>query len=424
MLKNYFKIFLKVALQNKLFTFLSLFGISLTIMFVMIFSMTISKITSGSGPESDLRKIVFCQRAKSRPTNKGKPGNGWSVSSCSRSLCEDHLKKVKSADLISMYTSTGSWEFIFNGKYQLKLQTQTDAEFWDMYHFRFLQGRPYTREEVTKGVNLCIITRSLKELLFGSDQDILGKTVHYTSMNLVVTGVVEDPPKTDQNAMGDLYFPYTLFKNNDIPNDYLGGFITAFRSSSHKQFVPIKNEVQEMIAKLDAADTTQTIFLSGPYSQIEKMMVGYGDPEDYSLGTSVFKYLMMALAFILLPAINLMALNFARIQERGEEIAVRKSFGASGKILRSQFLFENILMTLTGGVVGIILSYLAVALLGNSLSLRISFFSTVPLTFSFNYIVFAAALIACLIFGLLSGYLPAVRLSRMRPALYLKGGEL
>jgi putative ABC transport system permease protein len=424
MLKNYFKIFLKVALQNKLFTFLSLFGISLTIMFVMIFSMTISKITSGSGPEKDLNKIIFCQRVKTRETHNGKTGYGISVSSCGRSLCEDHLKKVKSADLISMYTNTGSWEFIFNGKYQLKQQTQTDAEFWNMYHFTFLQGRPYTREEVIKGANLAVITRSLKELLFGSDQDILGKTVHYTSMNLVVTGVVEDPPKTDQNAMGDLYFPYTLFKNNDIPNDYLGGFITAFRSSSHKQFVPIKNEVQEMIAKLDAADTTQTIFLSGPYSQIEKMMVGYGDPEDYSLGTSVFKYLMMALAFILLPAINLMALNFARIQERGEEIAIRKSFGASGKILRSQFLFENILMTLIGGVVGIILSYLAVALLGNSLSLRISFFSTVPLTFSFNYVVFAAALIACLIFGLLSGYLPAVRLSRMRPALYLKGGEL
>ena len=424
MLKNYFKIFLKVALQNKLFTFLSLFGISLTIMFVMIFSMTISKITSGSGPESDLRKIVFCQRAKSRPTHNGKPGNGSSVSSCSRLLCEDHLKNVKSADLISMYTGSGSWEFIFNGKYQLKLQTQTDAEFWSIYHYAFLQGRPYTIEEVTRGANLCVITRSLKELLFGSEQDVLGKTVHYTSMNLVVTGVVEDPPETDQNAMGDLYFPYTLFKDNNAPNDYLGGFITAFRASSHKQFVPIKTEVQEMIARLDAADTTQTIFLSGPYSQIEKMMVGYGDPQDFTFGTSLLKYLMMALAFILLPAINLMALNFARIQERGEEIAVRKSFGASGKILRGQFLFENILMTLTGGVVGIILSYLAVALLGNSLSLRISYFSTVPMTFSFNYIVFAAALIACLIFGLLSGYLPAVRLSRMRPALYLKGGEL
>jgi putative ABC transport system permease protein len=424
MLKNYFKIFLKVALQNKLFTFLSLFGISLTIMFVMIFSMTISKITSGSGPERDLGKIIFCQRAKTVPTHNGKPGNGYSTSSCSRSLCEDHLKNVKSADLISMYTFTGSWEFIFNGKYQLKNQTQTDAEFWDMYHYNFIYGRPYTREEVTRGANLAVITRSLKELLFGSEENVLGKTVHYTSMNLVVTGVVEDPPKTDQNAMGDLYFPYTLYKDNEVPNEYLGSFITAFKAGSHSQFVPIKNEVQEMIAKLDAADTTQTIFLSGPYSQLEKMMVGYGDPEDFSLGTSLLKYLLMALAFILLPAINLMALNFARIQERGEEIAVRKSFGASGKILRGQFLFENILMTLTGGVVGIVLSYLVVALSGDSLSLRISFFSTVPLTYSFNYIVFAAALVACLIFGLLSGYLPAVRLSRMRPALYLKGGEL
>jgi putative ABC transport system permease protein len=132
----------------------------------------------------------------------------------------------------------------------------------------------------------------------------------------------------------------------------------------------------------------------------------------------------MALAFILLPAINLMALNFARIHERGEEIAIRKSFGAASSVLRGQFLFENILMTLTGGLIGIFLSYLIVALLGNSLTLRIDFFTSVPLTFSFNYLVFLAALISCLIFGLLSGFLPAVRLSKMKPALYLKGGEL
>ncbi len=81
------------------------------------------------------------------------------------------------------------------------------------------------------------------------------------------------------------------------------------------------------------------------------MMVGYGDPEEFSLGYNIIKYFLIALAFILLPAINLMALNFARIHERGEEIAVRKSFGAPSSVLRGQFLFENILMTLTGGVI-------------------------------------------------------------------------
>ena len=424
MLKNYFKIFIKVASQNKLFTFLSLFGISLTIMFIMIFSMTISKITSGSGPEKDLKKIVFCQRVKTRTTHNGKSENGYSISSCGRSLCEDHLKNIKNANIISMYSGPQPWEFIFNSKYQSKLQNQTDAEYWNLYDYKFLQGRPYNKEEVTKSSNLAVITSSLKELLFGSDENILGKTIRYTSMNLIVTGVVEDPPKTDQNAMGDLYFPYTLIKNNDPSEEYLGGFIIAFKANSSKQFGPIRSEAQEMVARLDAADTLHSVFLSGPYSQVEKMIVGYGDPEEYSIGTSLFKYLMFALAFLLLPAVNLMALNFSRIQERGEEIAIRKSFGAASGVLRGQFLFENILMTLTGGIIGILLSYLVVALFGNSLTLSVAFMNNVPLTFSFNYAVFAAALIACLVFGLLSGYLPAVRLSRMKPAIYLKGGEL
>jgi putative ABC transport system permease protein len=421
MLKNYFKIFLKVAMQSKLFTLLSLFGISLTIMFVMIFSMTISRITSGSGPEKDLSQIVFCQRVKTGETHKGKRSDGYSVAAVGKKLAEEHLKKAKNADLVSMYTSN-SWEFIFNGKYQKKVQNQTDAEYWKIFNYTFIEGRPYTTEEVTNGTNLAVISKSLKELLFGNEENVLGKTIKYTSMNLIVTGVVEDPPKTDQNALGDLYFPYTLIKGTDY-DDYFGGYNVAFKSSA-KKFELIRNEVQDMVSRLDVADTSRVIFLSGPYSQIEKMMVGYGDPEDYAKGSSLLKYLMMALAFILLPAINLMALNFARIHERGEEIAVRKSFGAASRVLRGQFLFENILMTLAGGLIGIILSYIVVGLFGKSLTLSIDFMNNVPLAFSFNFIVFAGALSACLIFGLLSGFLPAVRLSRMKPAVYLKGGEL
>jgi putative ABC transport system permease protein len=323
-----------------------------------------------------------------------------------------------------MYSGAGNWEFIFNGEYQLRSYTQTDAEYWDVFDYNFLQGRPYNKEEVVKGANLAVITESLKKLLFGEEDNVLGLSVRYTSIDLVITGVVEDPPETAQNAVGDLYFPYTLLKNIDASEIYIGSFIVAFKAANPKQFQNIRNEAQEIVARLDAADTTKTVFLSGPFTQLEKMMVGYGDPEKYSIGVSVFRYVLLALSFILLPAVNLMALNFARIHERSEEIAVRKSFGAPGSVLRGQFLFENILMTLAGGLIGIILSYLLVGLLGDSISLRINFLSNVPLTFSFNYLVFVTALIVCLIFGLLSGYLPAVRLSRMKPAVYLKGGEL
>ncbi len=422
MLKNYFRIFLKIASRNKLFTFLSLFGISLTIMFVMIFSMTISKITSGSGPESKLKNIIFVQRVKTRNTTQQK-GGGYSISSCGRSLCEDHLKKIKNAEYISMY-AYDQWEFILNGQHELKKVTATDAEYWKIYNYTFLEGRPYTRQDVINRSNLAVITESLKQLFFGNDGNVLGKTIRYNSMDLVVTGVVQDPPPTDQNAYGDLYFPYTLLPGSYSLDTYTGAYNLAFEAKSPRQFGIIRNEVQDVVARLDAADTTHTVFLSGPYTQLEKMMVGYGDPEEYSKGESILKYLMIALAFILLPAINLMALNFARIHERGEEIAVRKSFGAPGSALKGQFLFENVLMTLTGGVLGILLSYLIVGLLGDVITLRMNFFSNVPLTFSFNLSVFIVAMAACLVFALLSGFLPAIRLSKMKPAVYLKGGEV
>jgi putative ABC transport system permease protein len=423
MIKNYFKIFIKIAGQNKVFTILSLFGISLTIMFVMIFSMTIERVINGSGPEKDLKKMIFSDRVKTILTVEGRTGDYlWN---CSRTLCEDHLKKIKSADLISMYSGTNSWEFIFNGEYHLRSQMQTDAEYWKVFDYKFVQGRPYTEEEVINKSNSAVITRSLKELLFAEDNEdnnVVGKTIRYANMDLVITGVVEDPPDVSQKAKGDLYFPYTLLPNSD--EKYSGRFNVVFKAQFKRQFKAIKQEAQEIIRRLDAADQENRIILSGPFSQVEKMLAGYGDPEEYSgEWNMLLKYLLYALAFILLPAVNLMALNFARIYERGEEIAVRKSFGASTGILRGQFLFENILMTLTGGAIGIILSYILVALLGDSLSIPLGFMNYVPLSFSFNIIVFIAALVSCFLFGLFSGILPAIRLSRIRPAIYLKGGE-
>ncbi len=338
MLINYFKIFVKIASQNRLFTFLSLFGISLTIMFVMIFSMTVSRISFGSGPESELKNTVFIERVKTKTTEQQK-GGGYSVSSCGRTLCEDLLKKTRSADVVSMYAGPFDWEFIFNGEYQLKKQTQTDADFWRLFNYKFIQGRPYNEAEVLSGANLAVISNSLKELLFGNDENVLGKAIHYTSIDLIVTGVVEDPPPTCLNASGDLYFPYSVIPDPDRNDPYVGSFRMGFKTGSSGNFNNIRDEVQDMVARIDAADTAMTIFVSGPYTQLEKMMVGYGDPEEYSKQKSILRTLMLFLSFLLLPAINLMSLNFARIHERGEEIAVRKSFGASGAVLRKQFLF-------------------------------------------------------------------------------------
>lgn len=102
--------------------------------------------------------------------------------------------------------------------------------------------------------------------------------------------------------------------------------------------------------------------------------------------------------------------------ERASEIGVRKAFGATSSNLTIQFLVENILLTLIGGGIGLILAYILVTILNNS--------GLIPnAQFQVNFTVFLAGLVFCLVFGLLSGVLPALRMSKMRIVNAIKGSE-
>src|SRR5205807_5372739 len=70
--------------------------------------------------------------------------------------------------------------------------------------------------------------------------------------------------------------------------------------------------------------------------------------------------------FMLLPTINLVNINISRIMERSSEIGVRKAFGASSGKLVMQFVFENIILTLLGGIIGVIISLIAITFINHS----------------------------------------------------------
>jgi putative ABC transport system permease protein len=99
--------------------------------------------------------------------------------------------------------------------------------------------------------------------------------------------------------------------------------------------------------------------------------------------------------------------------ERSSEIGVRKAFGASSRTLTYQFIVENLILTLLGGIIGVILSFIALQII-NSANLIDN------LTLSINFTVLFIALITCLVFGLLSGVYPAWRMSRLNVVTALK----
>jgi putative ABC transport system permease protein len=120
------------------------------------------------------------------------------------------------------------------------------------------------------------------------------------------------------------------------------------------------------------------------------------------------------LLFMLLPALNLVNLNMGRIMERSTEIGVRKAFGATSLQLAGQLVVENVLLCLAGGLVGLAgaqaaLWWLEAARLSPYLDVHV------------NLKVFGWGMLIAFVFGLLSGAIPAWRMSRLDPVHALKG---
>jgi putative ABC transport system permease protein len=122
---------------------------------------------------------------------------------------------------------------------------------------------------------------------------------------------------------------------------------------------------------------------------------------------------IFTLLIMLLPTLNLVNINITRIMERSSEIGVRKAFGASSKTLVYQFIVENCILTLIGGLVGTILSFVIIRVFNTIQPVR-------NLELSLNFTVLGIALLTCLLFGFLSGVYPAWRMSKLHVVTALK----
>ena len=125
--------------------------------------------------------------------------------------------------------------------------------------------------------------------------------------------------------------------------------------------------------------------------------------------------LTAATLFMILPAVNLVNLNVSRALERASEIGVRRAFGASSRDLTLQFLFENVIVSVAGGALALLMAGFALFVLNRS--------DVIPYAhFSLNLRIAGWGFLFALVFGVISGVWPAWRLSRLKPVAALAGG--
>ncbi len=213
--------------------------------------------------------------------------------------------------------------------------------------------------------------------------------------------------------------PWHLQKRASVTNELNGSYTAIILAKTPADLPKIQQEYADLVPRIPLSETggfkpdkLNTSLSSYFDSIVRDMFFGAGDSSARS--RFYLFVVVFALLFMSLPAINLVNINISRILERASEIGIRKAFGASAQTLVTQFVIENIILTLFGGIVAILISAVFLWWFNNS-----NLIAYADLTV--NWTVVAVALTLSLVFGLMSGVYPAWRMSRLPAVEALKG---
>ncbi len=409
MLKNYFKIAIAVLKRRKFFTFISLFGISFTLTILIVLTAFLDHLISPQYPDTKRSRSLYINTALRSHSKNFYFSNG-PLSYYFLNKYVSSLKTPEKVAISSIFSTTNT--YVNNKKLEIDMK-YTNAEFWDVQEFQFLEGRPYTAQEITNGDRVAVISEKTKQDYFG-DQSAVGKYIETDNVQYRVTGVVRNVPITILFSYGNLYLPYTLSKIDRSNTRFDGSYTAIILARSKADLPKIQEEFQQVIARIPLQGMEFDKFNCYADSYLASFTrTLLGKDESSGVNKFILSISIFALFFMLLPTLNLININISRIMERSSEIGVRKAFGASSRTLVYQFIVENIILTLIGGILGIVLSAVIIAILNNSQILP-------HVYLTINFTVLAWALLACLVFGLFSGVYPAWRMSRLQVVTALK----
>jgi putative ABC transport system permease protein len=406
MLKNYFKIAIAVLKRRKFFTFISLFGISFTLTILMVLTAFIDKVVGDNYPDKKRDRSLYINNLE----QKGK--NSMSSGALSFYFLNHYAGSLKTPVKVAISSGPGGTNTYVNNKKIAINYKYVNADFWDVLDFDFLEGRPFTKQQIANGEHVTVISADTKREYFGDIPAVTGKYIEADNVQYRVIGVVKNVPVTLYMLYSDIYLPYTVSKSDYNDKGYGGGYTGILLATSKDDVPKMQKEYEQMVQRLPVENKN----FDKIYSHADTFVRGYvrtGNEEKSGVTYALIAITIFVLLVMLLPTLNLVNINMTRIMERSSEIGVRKAFGASSKTLVYQFLIENMILTILGGLIGTVLSVIILKII-NSANLIAN------LELSLNFTVLFIAFLICVVFGVLSGVYPAWRMSRLHVVTALK----
>jgi len=410
MYKIYLKQAIQILKQNMFMSIIAIVGTALAITMIMAIIVSEQIKNISVAPEINRNRTYYISAEYSGVENGSR-----SLSSIHYETVWNYIYNMEIPEIVSAYMGASQ-------KYKNPVKVEgerklheftiraTDAAYWKILSIPAINGRHYTQEEFESGMNHAVISRSTARKLFG-DMDPIGKIIDVEFRPYNVIGIVDDVSPVFTIAYSEIWIPYT----SEPHYTNVGAYHVMLLASSTKDYPAIYEELRNVEKKIKSDKSLDYEYLNGPFNH----KIAITDPYKYSeeevteeVKIANRKMIFILCLLILIPALNLTGISLSRIRKRTSEIGVRKAFGAKKHIILIQVLYETLITSLIGGIMGLGLSYLVVVYLKDWL-LKLPSGSAIPLNTLLSPMVFIAVFIICILISLLSAGIPAYKASKV-----------
>ena len=403
-ISNLFKIALRAIAANKVRSFLTALGIIIGIMAV------ITMLAIGQGTKNSIQSNIAEMGSNMIMINPGADMRGGVRQDASSmetlkltdyTALKDECKYIKA--ISPLVQSSG--QFIYGNNNTPSSIYGANQDYLTIRQVEVEDGEMFTDADIKSSAKVCLLGQTVVDNLFPDGSDPIGKVVRFNSIPFRVIGVMK---KKGYNSMGmdqDDYVlvPYTSVMKRILAQDYLGQILAS--------------AITEGVT--DQATSEMSTILRRTHKLKEATEQQEGDDDDFTIRsqeelasmmnstTSMLTILLGCVAGISLVVggIGIMNIMYVSVTERTREIGLRMSVGARGMDILNQFLIEAILLSVTGGIIGVIL--------GVGASFAVKTFAHWPIAIEPWTIIMSFAV--CTFTGVFFGWYPAKKAAQLDP---------
>jgi putative ABC transport system permease protein len=396
--KNLLKIALNALLRNKLRAFLTMLGIIIGVASV------IATLGIGEGSKASIQQQISGMGLNIVTVVPGSQQRGGVQfgASTMQSLKETDVDAILSdcpAVLAATPEVRGNGQVVFGPANWPTQMVGENASYLQIRERSVMSGRMFSDREISGASKVCLLGQTVVTNLFGAGSDPVGQVIRFKKVPFLVIGVLE---AKGLNTFGQdqddiILAPYTTVQKRIQAITWVNSIYTSAVDS--KSTVQAATQIEETLRrhhKIKGSDQNDFTIRN----QTELL-------STFSSVSNILTILLGAIAGIslLVGGIGIMNIMYVSVTERTREIGLRMAIGGRGFDIMLQFLAESILLSITGGIIGIILGIAASKIIGSTLSWPII---VLPRSEVLSFAV-------CTVIGIFFGWYPAKKASSLDP---------